>query len=599
MTKRFMQFALLFLALTLSLPASWAASTNSQGEIILRIGLASSSSYNEVGELVGANLWNNTGYGAGYRFGYFDNNLNFVELARTDASVEQVSVIKTQNTWFDRSGSRSSYSNTDNGSAVVVGCYHIQVPGTYSSFQDAQADAQTLGGFVAWINGVYEVRLGAYTSKEEAQAALDELGYGTLVGTSSYGVNVVVTGTSSILFQFDGGQSQCLGIMPDVTGADDVRTWFWDIKYRGGFTYQRINGGNLTVVNVVELEDYVKGVTPYEMGRTWPLEALKTQATCARTYALRRLNSHSSLGFDLCNSDHCQVYNGVGSKSTTWGPSAVSDQAVEETAGQVVWYNNSLAETVYSSSMGGASEDAKNVWGTDTVNAYPYLRGVFDPYEETVNDINGRSPWTVTYTAAQLEERLHSRYYGVGHSIDYLELLYSKMGNVIKLTVHWDNGQTNEFKPSGSASIRTAFGLNSIRFTINGQTVNPGNGGSSNTDNSYAVNGSDSLSSLDGLYAISGTGSTTSLGDDLYAISGSGTVSSLEPESSSGSTGGSNEGGGSVIVSGSTYVFDGSGWGHQIGMSQYGAYAMAQLGFTYDQICEFYYPGTVVGPYQK
>ena len=593
MTNRFMQLVAVLLALFLSVPASWAATVNSDGEVMLRIGLASSSSYNEIGELIGANLWNNTGYGAGYRFGYFDKNLNFVGLARTDASVEQVSVIKTQNTWFDSSGSRSSYSNSDNGSSVVVGCYHIQVPGSYSSYRDASADAKSLGGFVAWINGSYQVRVGAYTTKEAAAAACSSLGYGTVVGTSSYGVNVVATGTSQILFQFDGGASQSLGIMPDVTGASDVRTWFWDIKYRGGFTYQRIDGGNITVANIIDLENYVKGVAPYEMGRTWPLEALKTQATCARTYALRRLNSHNSLGFDLCNSDHCQVYNGAGSKSTTWGPSAVSDQAVEETAGQVVWYKNSLAETVYSSSFGGASENAKYVWGTDTVNTYPYLSGVVDPYEEKAASINARANWTVTYTAAQLEDRLHSKYYGTGHSIDYLELLYSELGNVIKLTVHWDNNQTSEFKPT---SIRSVFGVNSIRFTINGQTVTGGSGSTSGSGGSYAVNGSGSLSSLDGLYAISGAGTTAALGDDLYVISGSGTTSALEPGTGSG---GSNQGGGTVTVSGSSYVFNGGGWGHQIGMSQYGAYAMSQLGFTYEEICEFYYPGTQVGPYQK
>lgn len=593
MTKRFMQLAAILLALILCIPASWAATVNNDGKIMLRIGLASSSSYSKVGELIGANLWNNTGYGAGYRFGYFDKNLNFVELARTDASIEQVSIIKTQNTWFDSSGSRSSYSNSDNGSSVVVGCFHIQLPGSYSSYQEAASVAKEKNGFVAWINGTYQVRVGAYTTKEEAESALASLGSGEVKGTSSYGVNVVITGTNKILFQFDGGASQCLGIMPDVTGASDVRTWFWDIKYRGGFTYQRIDGGNITVANIIDLENYVKGVAPYEMGRTWPLEALKTQATCARTYALRRLNSHNSLGFDLCNTDHCQVYYGVGSQSTTWGPSPVSDQAVEETAGQVVWYKNSLAETVYSSSFGGASENAKYIWGTDTEKSYPYLCGVVDPYEEKADSINSRSNWTVSYTAAELEDRLHSKYYGTGHSIDHLELLYSELGNVIKLTVHWDNNQTSEFKPS---NIRSVFGVNSIRFTINGKTVSPGSGSTSGTGGSYAVNGSGSLSSLDGLYAISGAGSTSGLGDDLYVISGGSTTSVLEPGNGSG---GSNQGGGTVTVSGNSYVFNGGGWGHQVGMSQFGAYAMSQLGFTYDEICEFYYPGTTVGPYQK
>ena len=71
-----------------------------------------------------------------------------------------------------------------------------------------------------------------------------------------------------------------------------------------------------------------------------------------------------------------------------------------------------------------------------------------------------------------------------------------------------------------------------------------------------------------------------------------------ESSGSSGSSGGSNQGGGTATVSGSSYVFNGSGWGHQVGMSQYGANAMARLGFSYDEIVEFYFPGTKVGDYQ-
>ena len=473
----------------------------------------------------------------------------------------------------------------------------LPLTGYYSRQREAAQEAAVSvpGGFPAWIEGTYYVRAGAYLTSGEANAAAAALGAAgaEAVGTSSSGVSVVRTGTSRVLFQFDGGAGVSLVVRPGLEDGVKTVTHFRGYRYYGDFQYQRRSGGNLTVVNFVPMEDYVNCVISREMSNSWPLEALKTQATCARTYALRRLNSHSSLGFDLCNSDHCQVYNGAGSKSTTWGPSAVSDQAVEETAGQVVWYKNSLAETVYSSSFGGASENAKYVWGTDTVNTYPYLSGVVDPYEEKAASINARANWTVTYTAAQLEDRLHSKYYGTGHSIDYLELLYSELGNVIKLTVHWDNNQTSEFKPT---SIRSVFGVNSIRFTINGQTVTGGSGSTSGSGGSYAVNGSGSLSSLDGLYAISGAGTTAALGDDLYVISGSGTTSALEPGTGSG---GSNQGGGTVTVSGSSYVFNGGGWGHQIGMSQYGAYAMSQLGFTYEEICEFYYPGTQVGPYQK
>ena len=381
--------------------------------------------------------------------------------------------------------------------------------------------------------------MGSYLTKADAQAALDSMTQGTIVGTSSYGINVVETGTDNILFQYDNSSSPTFAVLPDVTGEDDVRTWFLGFKYRGGFTYQRIDGGNLTVANVLDLENYVKGVACYEMGRSWPLEALKAQSICARTYALVNLGTHNSLGFDVCNTDYCQVYHGAGSNRTDYGPSETSDQAVEETAGMVLWYENTLAETYYSSSHGGASEEVANVWGSNDPGDYPYLCGVIDPYESTIADLNPYSSWTVSYTASSLASRLQGYGYGVNTSIDHLELTYSELGNVLKIVVHWKNGSTNTFRSTGSGSaktdIRTTFGLRSIRFTVNDQTVTVG-GSSPSTGDGYLVNGSGSVSGTDGLYVISGSGTVSQAGDDLYTISGSGSVSALEP--GSGSSGG-------------------------------------------------------------
>lgn len=598
MGKRFMQFVTIFLAAALCIPVSLAARSNQDGDTMIRVGLASSSAYNSTGELVCAHLQNNTGYGAGFRFGYYDSNLNFVELGRTSQEITEAAVIKTQNLYYGYVASLDKYTYSDSiTSGVAVGCYHIQIPGSYSSYERAASAAEAYdNGFVAWINGAYQVRVGAYLSKDAADSALAGIGQGTVVGTSSYGMSVVETGTDHILFQFDEGSSQALGILPDVTGADDVRTWFSGFKYRGGFTYQRVSGGNITVVNVVELEDYVKGVVPYEMGRNWPLEALKAQAICARSYVLTKLNSHSSLGFDVCNSDHCQVYNGVGSQRTDYGPTEVSDQAVDETAGEVLWYKNTVAETYFSSSHGGASENAKYIWGSDTVNEFPYLRGVIDPYEQTVDSLNAYSPWTVTYTAAELEKQLQKYGFCVNTSLDHLELTYSELGNVIEVKLCYANGQSNTVTPRDKYGIRSVFSVNSIHFTVNGQTVLGGSSGSSG--GGYTVNSSASLSDLSGLYTISGTGTVAKAGEELYVISGSGTTAPLQPADGGGTTsGGTNEGGGVVSVSGSTYVFNGAGWGHSVGMSQYGAYAMAKLGFTYDEIVEFYFPGTRVGAY--
>ena len=593
MRKRFMQFVAVALAVSLCIPGVAAARRNSEGETMIRVGLASSSTHNPTGELACAQLQNNTGYGVGFRFGYYDSDLNFMELGRTDENVTQVAVLKTQNMYGYYDSSARKYTYSDSAvSSTAVGCYHIQIPGSYMTYKDAAADAKVYGGFVAWIDGAYQVRVGAYLSRDGAEGALATMEQGTIVGTSSYGVNVVETGTDRILFQFDGGSSQSLGILPDVTGADDVRTWFSGFKYRGGFTYQRVTGGNLTVVNVLDLETYVKGVVCYEMGREWPLEALKTQAICARTYALKNLNTHKSLGFDVCNTDSCQVYNGVGSGRSDYGPSATSDQAVEETAGQVAWYNDQLATTFYSSSHGGASESANYIWGTN-MEKYPYLCGVEDPYEQEAAGINAYSSWSVSYTASELTSRLQSKGYGVGTKVDALELTYSELGNVVSIKVHWANGQKNTFKPD---YIRSYFGVRSIRFTVNGETANTSQ--TATGSSYYTINGNQKREDLDGLYVITSNGVVEQRGKTLYTISGSGKVKELKPEGNQESSG-TSQGGGTVTVSGSRYVFDGAGWGHQVGMSQYGAYAMAQLGFTGKEIVEFYFPGTTVGQWTE
>ncbi len=599
MKKRFMQFAAILLTVALSIPPSGAIRSNDEGQTMIRVGLASSSSHNALGETASAHLQNNTGYGEGFRFGYYDSKLNFIELARTSPDITAIAVLKTQNLYYghDSALGKTTYSDgiTSN---IAVGCYHVQLPDSYDTYESAAEAASQSNGFVAWIDGAYQVRVGAYVNRDEAVSTQEALGLGTIVGTSSYGMSVVKTGTNQVLFQFDCGADQALGVLPDVTGAEDVRTWFSDYKYRGGFTYQRVSGGNLTVVNVLELDDYVKGVICYEMGRTWPLEALKTQAICARSYALRRLNTHNSLGFDLCNSDSCQVYRGAGTKRTDYGPSEVSDQAVEETAGEVLWYNGKLVDAVFSSSHGGASEDAKNIWGTDTVNDAPYLQGVIDPYEQDVDDRNPYSPWTVTYTADQLIQRLRSYGFGANTSVDHLELTYSKMGNVIEAKVCFTNGKSKTITSRSRPGIRSVFGLNSIRFTVNGQTVTPGTKTETEPSDGYAVNQSDTLDSLEDSYTISGDGAVAPMKDDLYVLDGNGKAVVLEPTSSGSTSNGSNEGGGKVTVSGSSYVFNGRGWGHSVGMSQFGANAMARRGFTYDQICAFYYPGTTLDLYQ-
>ena len=575
-----MQFAAVLLAVVLALPTVLAA--GSGGEMV-RVGLAYGS-----GALVNANLENNTGYGSGYRMGYFDDDLDFVELAWTDEDETQITMVKTQNTWVNG----TSYSTSDNG-GDVIGCYHVLVEDGYRSYEQAAADAQEYrDGFVAWIDGDYQVRAGSYTSRQEAEDAAQSLG-GTVAGTSSYAVNVTRTGTAEILFQFDGGDDLALGVMPDVTGADAVRTWFKGYRYYGGFRYERIGGGDLTVVNIVDLETYIKGVVPYEMSSSWPLEALKVQAVCARSYAYINIHSgkHTSYHFDVCNTTDCQAYYGAGTNSSSYQATERTDQAVDETAGEYAWYDGQVIEAFYSSSHGGASESVYNVWGT-SLEQYPYLCGVEDPYEADMASKNSYSSWTVSYTSSELAQRLENYGYDASSGIESLTLTYSDLGNVIQVRVNYRDGGSDTIRPS---SMRSVFGISSIRFTVNGQAASSGSGTTSSSGGGLTANGSTSLDSQGTYTVISGSGSLSQAGlDGLYAISGSGSITPAEDAASGGGSGTDTPTGTQVTVSGSSYSFQGSGNGHQLGLSQYGAWAMAERGFTYEEIIEFYYPGTYV-----
>ena len=575
-----MQFAAVLLAVVLALPTVLAA--ESGGEMV-RVGLAYGS-----GALVNANLENNTGYGSGYRMGYFDDDLDFVELAWTDEHETQITMVKTQNTWVNG----TSYSNSDNG-GDVIGCYHVLVESGYRSYEQAAADAQEYrDGFVAWIDGDYQVRAGSYISRQEAEDAAQSLG-GTVTGTSSYAVNVTRTGTAEILFQFDGGDELALGVMPDVTGADAVRTWFKGYRYYGGFRYERIGGGDLTVVNIVDLETYIKGVVPYEMSSSWPLEALKVQAVCARSYAYINIHSgkHTSYHFDVCNTTDCQAYYGAGTNSSSYQATERTDQAVDETAGEYAWYDGQVIEAFYSSSHGGASESVYNVWGT-SLEQYPYLCGVEDPYEADMASKNSYSSWTVSYTSSELAQRLENYGYDASSGIESLTLTYSDLGNVIQVRVNYRDGGSDTIRPS---SMRSVFDISSIRFTVNGQAASSGSGTTSSSGGGLTANGSTSLDSQGTYTVISGSGSLSQAGlDGLYAISGSGSITPAEDAAAGGGSGTDTPTGTQVTVSGSSYSFQGSGNGHQLGLSQYGAWAMAERGFTYDEIIEFYYPGTYV-----
>lgn len=505
-----------------------------------------------------ANLEN--AVGGGYEFGYYDDHRDFVSLGWTEEIA--VSMTAAGSIYMNSSGVYSP--SVPAGSYRTMGPWHVQISG-FRSFDDAlDAAGDYDQAYPAWISGEYVVRAGCFASKGDARDAMDGMGGDEVVQSSGAGVMVTVSKTTEVLFEFDSQGALSLAVEPQA-GREDAVTWFRSNKYYGGFEYPRTTGGDLSVVNVVGVEEYVKGVLPHEMGGDWPLAALEAQAVCARTYVQRSSKHLSAYGFDVCAATDCQVYSGL------VGATGRTDEAVENTAGECVYYNGALAETVYHASDGGATEDAANVWGSDV----PYLKGKADPYEGMIS-IPSYS-YSVTYTAAELTWVLQNSGYSIGTVQDVYVSERTALGNVYKVTFVDNAGKSLTVKGDAArmAFYSTTYGKNvrSLRFEING-----GSGGGGG----YYVNGS-VLQSLEGASVLSGAGVAGKLsGGNAYVITSSGTEA-LPAAGSGGKTGGSG-----------SFTITGTGNGHNVGLSQYGARAMAEQGFDYMDILEFYYTDVTI-----
>lgn len=138
-------------------------------------------------------------------------------------------------------------------------------------------------------------------------------------------------------------------------------------SYRGQIEVFANARGALTVVNVVSMEDYVKGVVPNELppGSFPEIEALKAQAVAARTYAIKNIGQFASEGFDLLPTTRSQVYFGYNSEK------ALSSRAVDETKGVVATYDGDPIAAYYTSTCGGRTEDGGNILNDPA----HYLRG--------------------------------------------------------------------------------------------------------------------------------------------------------------------------------------------------------------------------------
>jgi stage II sporulation protein D len=256
-------------------------------------------------------------------------------------------------------------------------------------------------------------------------------------------------------------------------------------------------GKGFSVMNRVDLEEYVKGVVPSEVSSSWHPEMLKAQAVAARTYALYQQMLSATREYDVAATVQDQVYRGK------QGIDVGILRAVEATRGLVVTYLGAPIYAAFSSTAAGLTEDAMNVWSKE----YPYLKGVECPFDLA-------SPyyqWKSSFKIDTLEQNLRQQGFPVGTIATITPLAFSRGGRVAKLRVLHSGG---ELVLRGE-ELRKAVGYTIIPST------------------QFAIE---------------------SIGQDV--------------------------------------VLSGFGAGHAVGMCQWGAKELAELGYPFSTILQYYYPGT-------
>jgi stage II sporulation protein D len=363
-------------------------------------------------------------------------------------------------------------------------------------------------------------------------------------------------------------QIVCLG--NDRGGTEDLHLSRFQCEsrsYRGQLEIRlNTDGSGLTGINELLMEDYLAGVVPREMSAWWPKEALKAQAIISRTYAAQNMSKHRAEGFNLCATTNCQVYGGY-----DYEEPAVN-RLIKETEGQVLVDNQgALVTALYHSNSGGYTEDNVNVFGADLY----YLRGRPDPYSLG----RGLADWSYTTAvngqSSRGEEGLRNRLLTVNPQlglIESIELSKYPSGRVNQVIIYDDRGNNTKITGSKFVSLLNPTGAvgndkvmgrlfdldTDASFTmLNGQGEKATRQGADSSLTVVTKNGKQNLAGMGSSYYVTGAAGK-------YQRSKIPTVIYIQ----------------------------GHGWGHGVGLSQWGAYGMAEQGFKCEEILDFYYPGT-------
>ncbi|WP_099330689.1 SpoIID/LytB domain-containing protein [Priestia aryabhattai] len=335
---------------------------------------------------------------------------------------------------------------------------------------------------------------------------------------------------------------EVLGEFDSFTAKPSTYEAFLSINnrnYLGSVQFTNESSKYVRPINTIPMEDYLKGVVPKEVYTSWHADALKSQAVAARTYAL----SYASKIIDDTTS--FQVYGGY-----EWYNSTSS--AVDETFGKVLKYNGALINSVFSSSNGGIIESDYNAWGKAS---HPYFQVKTDPYDP-------QTKWSLTVQKQQID-------------------LSTK--NLKNPNSWWSQTKEADEKIAGKikAQMQTAtqfkgkdikiVGISKISLyqPTSGQRMSKGD-----ISVTYVMKGE---VDQDNKLAVKTWSRTGDKADNIRFMLDGIRFKSLMVTNQKADT--------------QTITIEGKGNGHGVGLSQFGANAMAAQGKSYTDILNFYYPG--------
>jgi stage II sporulation protein D len=262
-----------------------------------------------------------------------------------------------------------------------------------------------------------------------------------------------------------GSPAETLRLLPEEPGWSG-----WSGRwYRGSFRVHASRADGLTLVNEVELESYLRGVLPSEIGNppAAEYEAVKAQAVAARSYTLSYIGRRAELGFDLYATVEDQVYEG------TKRENAPSDRALKETRGEVAVSDGLPVRALYSSTCGGRTSNVEDVWPWPWTS---YLRSVrdVDGDDSAYCSRSGTYRWTESWTVTEFLSlvRAYAPEEGVpasalaGDLVDARVETRSRCGRVAELAIETTTGKAILRgdrirwvlrRPGGKAILRSSF----------------------------------------------------------------------------------------------------------------------------------------------